>query len=347
MILQSDGLHITLIADDMPPLDTTIDAIFSEIYMAYQNRMPILAATIKQEIKKNPVTNTVSVSIPDIAAGSILIADNSNRLDTLSDLSDKIMYLAECYRSDLTMSVMQSGNFVKILQSLSFANHFPDIAEITEQDFISYPLPLVVNILYTYWVVQLHSAFDIPLKYDKLPYLYGNTKNAQVSVQFKNMLITNLSDFRMRQFKFSFSPLDLSFQFEADNLGDFIYLLLVLFLKNADKSNLLICPICGKCTIRNRKDAICCCSEHATQFKKMRDIILLGEKDALPKVWTRARKRTNKMANEYDWQTAYDSWYNNAKAIYATAKTAGWKPTALDQKLKELWENQVKGLPKK
>ena len=84
MILQSDGLHITLIADDMPPLDTTIDAIFAEIYTAYQtayqDQMPILAATIKQELRKNPVTNAVPASIPDIAADSILIADNSNPL---------------------------------------------------------------------------------------------------------------------------------------------------------------------------------------------------------------------------------------------------------------------------
>ena len=53
------------------------------------------------------------------------------------------------------------------------------------------------------------------------------------------------------------------------------------------------------------------------------------------------------MANEYDWPTAYDNWYSNARAIYATAKTATWKPTVLDQKLNELWENQTKGLPKK
>lgn len=52
MILQSNGLHITLIADDMHPLDTTIDAIFTEICTAYQDQMPILAATIKQVLKK-------------------------------------------------------------------------------------------------------------------------------------------------------------------------------------------------------------------------------------------------------------------------------------------------------
>ena len=50
---------------------------------------------------------------------------------------------------------------------------------------------------------------------------------------------------------------------------------------------------------------------------------------------------------EYDWPTAYDNWYSNARAIYATAKTATWKPAVLDQKLNELWENQTKGLPKK
>ena len=64
MILQSNGLHITLIADDMHPLDTTIDAIFTEICTAYQDQMPILAATIKQVLKKNPVANTVSASLP-------------------------------------------------------------------------------------------------------------------------------------------------------------------------------------------------------------------------------------------------------------------------------------------
>lgn len=352
MILQSDGLHITLIADDMPPLDTTIDAIFAEIYTAYQtayqDQMPILAATIKQELRKNPVTNAVPASIQDIAADSILIADNSNPLDTLSDLSDKISHLASCYESDLTMRHCScKKNFKEILGSLSFIKFFPELKELSKDDYQHYFLSFVDDIFYTYWVLQLHRAFEIPVKYEKLPYLHGSPKSTQCVAKFKNQLITNLSDFGTRQFAFSFSLIDLSFQYEINYFNDFIYLLLVLYLKNADKSNLLICPICGKCTTRNRKDAICCCSEHATQFKKLRDTILLGNKDTLLKVWTRARKRTNKMANEYDWQTAYDSWYNNAKAIYATAKKAGWKPTVLDQKLKELWENQVKGLPKK
>ncbi len=103
MILQSNGLHITLIADDMHPLDTTIDAIFTEICTAYQDQMPILAATIKQVLKKNPVANTVSASLPGTVTGELLVADSINVLDTFSDLGDKIRYLASCYKSDLTM----------------------------------------------------------------------------------------------------------------------------------------------------------------------------------------------------------------------------------------------------
>ena len=93
MILQSNGLHITLIADDMHPLDTTIDAIFTEICTAYQDQMPILAATIKQVLKKNPVANTVSASLPGTVTGELLVADSINVLDTFSDLGDKIRYL--------------------------------------------------------------------------------------------------------------------------------------------------------------------------------------------------------------------------------------------------------------
>lgn len=347
MILQSNGLHITLIADDMHPLDTTIDAIFTEICTAYQDQMPILAATIKQVLKKNPVANTVSASLPGTVTGELLVADSINVLDTFSNLDDKIRYLASCYKSDLTMRHSScQENFKNILGSLSFIKFFPELKELSEDDY-QYFLSFVDDIFYTYWVLQLHRAFEIPVKYEEIPYLHGSPKSNQGVAKFKNLLITNLSDFGTRQFAFSFSPIDLSFQYEINYFDDFIYLLLVLYLKNADKSNLLICPVCGKFTTRSRKDAICCCSEHATQFKKLRDTILLGDKDTLLRVWTRARKRNNKMANEYDWPTAYDNWYSNARAIYATAKTATWKPAVLDQKLNELWENQTKGLPKK
>lgn len=125
MILQSNGLHITLIADDMHHWIPLLMRFYGNLY-GIPDQMPILAATIKQVLKKNPVANTVSASLPGTVTGELLVADSINVLDTFSDLGDKIRYLASCYKSDLTMRHSScQENFKKILGSPFFYKVFP------------------------------------------------------------------------------------------------------------------------------------------------------------------------------------------------------------------------------
>lgn len=85
---------------------------------------------------KNPVANTVSASLPGTVTGELLVADSINVLDTFSDLGDKIRYLASCYKSDLTMRHSScQENFKKILGSLSFIKFFPELKELSEDDY--------------------------------------------------------------------------------------------------------------------------------------------------------------------------------------------------------------------
>lgn len=308
MIVQADGLNLALIIDNNQPLKKCVDDIFYEIYLTYRD----------------------FISLPNF---------KDNSLMHFISLDDKLEYIAEAPASWLDTQYWQH-DFLPKFSKLSLFSFFPD----TTNDDIALAFSDMIK---TYWKVHLCKAFKAPITYSNLPFLYGELKNPFQPVWINHGVITNLSDYNFRQFKFSVSPVDLSLRYEVNDFRAFVALCLLLYLKNINNSNFIICPICGRSVMKKRADAICCCTEHAAAFGKIKVDLISGQKDTLAKIWTRARKRTNKMANEYDWQEPYNQWYNSAKSLYAAAKKAAISPSELDQQLIDLWNNCTKGLPRK
>ena len=308
MIVQADNLNLTLIADNGQILEKSVDDIFSELYSLYGNYIPL----------------------PNF---------NDQSLAHFFNIEDQIEYIAEAPTSWSDLNY-PTPNFLEISKISFFYTFFPG----TSSDDISYAFSQVMR---TYWKVQFCKAFKCKLDYAKLPFLYGSLKDPFQTVWLTHGIIDNLTDFAPRQFKFSVSPNDLSFRYEVDDFYDFVALCLLLYLKNPVYSKLTICPICGKAITKKRLDAICCCTEHAAAFGKIKIDFVAGKKDTLSKVWTRARKRTNKMANVYDWQEIYNQWYLEGKALYTEAKKAALSPAEFDKQLIELWDNLTKGQARK